>query len=250
MSGPLSSPVSGLVMDFSPFETRTEADPTHQYGSLVQTNQGLDVYRFGKVGASNVTKAKLQLAPAPIANHNNILVAAAAASGAKKVTVALGATAAALSEYDEGKLITVDGTGEGQTMTISHNPAAALSTNMVVTLADSLTAALATTSEVTLVHNAYNAFVEAASKTRRAAGIPLINLSAGDFGWLKTKGTVAALGGSAVTLGARLTSDGSTAGAVTDNTDVTTVQTEVEIGQASIVAGVTGEEFPIVLSID
>lgn len=246
----LSSQVTGQVMDFDPFAVRSNADSSMQYGALIETSYGKDNYRHGKVGAANVGRSKLQLAPAPKANHSNILVAAAAAINQRFVTVTLGATAAVNGEYDQGHMAVVDNTGEGQTFMIDHNPAANASAACRITLLDQIPAALDTTSEVTLVHNEYNQYVEAAVKTRRASGVALINQTAGYFGWLKTRGVCSVLGGSAVTLGASVSSDGTTPGAVTDNTDVTAPQTEVIVGQASIVAGVTGEEFPIVLSID
>lgn len=249
----LSPALAGQVMDFDPYNTRTEADPTHQYGTLVLTNHGRDAYRFGKVGASNVSKAKLQLAPAPIANHQNQTIDSASnvAIGDSRLTLNNGGTAATEGEYDQGWFAVVDGTGEGQTLGVEHNEGAGTSADIVIDLDQPLAVALVGgTTEYALVHNPYNGFVEAASKTRTAAGIPLRDLLAADFGWLKTKGIVSALGGSAVTVGGRLTSDGSTAGAVTDNTDVTTVQTEVQIGWASEISGATGEHFPIVLAID
>lgn len=248
----LSPALAGQVMDFDPYGTRTEADPTHQYGTLVLTNHGRDMYRHGKVGASNVSKALLQLAPAPIANHQNQTIDAASnvAIGDTHLTLNNGGTAAAAGEYDQGYFAVVDGTGEGQTLGVLHNLVAGTSADIVVDLDQPLAVALvAGTTEYALVHNPYNAFVEAAVEERTAAGIPLRDLTAGDFGWLKTNGVVSAKGGSAVTLGGDLCSDGSTAGAVTDATDQTGVDTFVKVANASIVAGATGEFFPIVLKI-
>lgn len=239
-------------MDFDPFKTRTEADPTHQFGAYVATSSGRDIYRHGKAGANNISAGKLQLAPAPVANHMNLAVVNDQAIGDKKITVTLAGTAATSGQYDEGKLIINAGTGLGQTSTVGHNPAQATTTgNLVVTLQDAFRTAIDNAdSKATLVHNTYNGVVESATKTRTAAGVPLVAVLAGDFAFLKTKGITGVLIGSAATLGGRLTSDGSTAGAVTDNTDVTTVQTEVQIGWASVVAGTTGEYNPIMLEID
>lgn len=255
--GALDAAAFGAVIDFDPYNTRTEADSTMQFGAFYSTNHGRDAYRHGKVGASNVSKGKLQLAPAAIANHQNQLIdattntAANVAIGSKRLYLDNGGTAAAAGEYDQGWLAIVDGTGEGQTLGVTHNFVAGTSADILVDLDDPLAVALvAGTTEYALVHNPYNAFVEAASKTRTAVGVLVRDLLAGDFGWAKSRGMVSALGGSAVTLGARLTSDGSTAGAVTDNTDVTTVQTEIQVAWASEIAGVTGEFFPIVMSID
>jgi hypothetical protein len=182
----------------------------------------------------------------------NLAIVAAQAIGDTQVTVTLAGTAATSGQYDEGSLSINAGTGLGQTLPVSHNPAQATTTgNLVVQLADPFYVAIAVAdSKATLVHNPYGGVVETATKTRTASGVPLVSLLAGDYGWLKSKGVQGTLIGSAATLGGRLTSDGSTAGAVTDNTDVTTVQTEVQVGWASIVAGVTGEYNPIVLAID
>lgn len=254
MGNLLTPALSGAaIMDFDPYNTRTEADSSMQYGALMLTNHGRDAYRHGKVGAANISKAKLQLAPASVANHQNQTIDSASnvAIGDTRITLNNGGTASAVGEYDQGDFFVVDGTGEGQSIAVEHSYVAGTSADIVIDLDKGLDVALVGgTTEYALVHNPYNGVVEAAVKTRTAAGIPLRDLLIGDYGWVKTKGYVSALGGSAVTLGARLTSDGSTAGAVTDNTDVTTVQTEVEIGQASIIAGATGEFFPIVLSID
>lgn len=255
--GALDASINAAVIDFDPYNTRTEEDSTMQFGALYATVHGRDAYRYGKVGASTVSKAHLALAPAAIANHQNQLidattnVAANTAIGSKRLYVDNGGTAAPVGIYDQGWLVIVDGTGEGQTLGVQHSAVAGTSADILLDLDDPLAVAVvAGTTEYALVHNPYNAFIEAAVKTRTAAGVAVRDLLTGDYGWLKTKGIVGALGGSAVTLGGRLTSDGTTPGAVTDNTDVTTVQTEVEIGQASIIAGATGEHFPIVLSID
>lgn len=245
----LTSPVSGAVVDFDPFTVRTEADPSHQLGSqieLVDTRK----FRYGKVGASNVSKGKLQLAPAPKANHHNVAVAVAAASGATQVTVTLGATAAVAGEYDEGFLAINDVDGEGQVYKIGNNPAANASATLAVKLLDGIATALTTSSEATLVHNAHNGVVEAASQTRRGAGVPLVSVSAGDFGWFQVSGPAAVLADGALALGAICAASGAVAGAVVANADVTAPIAETFVGVANILAGVDTEYRPISLTIN
>jgi hypothetical protein len=253
MSGLLSPAVTGNVMDFDPYNTDSSTSAAHQYGSLVETNHGRDNFRFGKAGAVATSKGKLAVCPAPIANHQGQTLTAASqiAIGTKQLTCTNGGTASPVGIYDQGSISLTSGTGLGQTFPVLHSYVAGTSAAIVVDLDGQLAvAAVAGTTTYTLTHNPYNAFVEAAVKTRTACGIGLRDSAIGGWAFLQTKGVVGALIGSAATLGGRLTSDGSTAGAVTDNTDVTTVQTEVEIGQASIVAGTTGRYDPIVLSID
>ena len=246
----LSSPVSGAVVDFDPMETRTDADSSNRYGALFETHNGR--FRYGKASEAT-TLGKLKLAPSPIANHVNQTVDSASnvAIGSKVITLDNGGTAATAGEYDQGELSINDATGEGQTLQVEHNDAAGSSADIVVTLADPVKVALVGgTSEYTLVHNVYNGFQEAASKTLRGAGVALVDIASGDFGWLKTRGVASTLIGTAASLGGELTSDGSTAGAVTDNTDQTGVDTEVRVGKASIVAGVSGEYNPIMVTVE
>lgn len=257
MSGLLSAALDGAIMDFDPYNSRVQADPSHQYGAPIHTGHGRDVFRFAKIGAANVGKGKLQLAPAPVANHINLVVPTQAnggslALGSTKIQLTLAGTAVANGTYDQGTAVVNAGTGLGQQFAIQHNNAQTNTTGAVtVDLDDPLYVALSTAdSRVSLIHNPYNGVVEAASKTRLAAGVPLVDAAANAFAFLKTKGVTGILIGTAATLGADLSSDGTTPGAVTDNTDVTAPLTEALVGTASIVGGTTGQYNPIVLAID
>lgn len=240
-------------MDFDPYNVRTQADPSHQFGGLVQTNHGRDIWRYHAAGAANISKGKLEQAPAPVANHQNLALAAASniALGSTQVSLTLGGTAATIGQYDQGIASVNAGTGLGQNFGINHSNAQTSTTGTVlISLDDPVYVALAIAdSKVTLTQNPYNGVIETATKTTTPSGVSMVDVTALNFGWLKTRGIAGVLVGSAMTLGSRVTSDGSTAGAVTDNTDVSAPQTEVEIGQASIVAGTTGQYNPIVLTI-
>lgn len=244
----LTSPASGAVMDFDPFSTRTNADPSHNLGELVFLADERN-FRYAKVGASNISKGKLQLAPAPKANHANMALAAAAAN-TFDVTATPGATAVVADEYDEGFLAINDVDGEGQTYKVGSHPASNASTAFAIRLLDPISVALTANSEGSLVHNAHNSVVEAAVTTRRGAGVPLISLLAGDYGWLQTKGVAAVLCDTATTLGAPQGSSASVAGAVSDIDDTLGASSDITIGQADIMAGVDTEYRPITLTID
>lgn len=251
----LANPVSGALIDFSPFSTRTESDPTHQLGALVELGDRRS-FRYAKAGASNISKGKLQIAPAPKANHANISVSVAAASGATRVNLTPGATAVVAGEYDEGFMAVNDVDGEGQVYKISNTPAANASTAFNLDLYDQIATALTTNSQVTLVHNAYNACVEAAVATRRVAGVPLVGVSAGDFCWLQTHGVAATLIDGAIAVGNAIVPSDAVAGAVEQQdvfvnaTDATRLDAKSVVGRASIVACVDTEYNPVVLCID
>lgn len=228
--------------------TRTGSEATHSLGEAVYLADGR-VFRYAKAGESDISQGKLQLAPAPKTAHHNIAAAVAAPMGATQVTVTLGATAATANEYAEGYLVASDVAPEGKVYRISSHPAASASASLTLTLFDPLDSAVTTSSEFCLVHNTYNGVVEGTSATRQPAGVPLENISAGDYGWLQTRGIAAVLCGVAGTLGAWAMADAATAGAVTDHTDVTAPQTEYLVGKF-IVAGVPTEYRPVFLQID
>lgn len=248
----LSQPVNGGVLDFDPYNVRSQADPSHDFGALVELDD-MRAFRYGKAGASNVSVGKVQLAPAPKTNHTNNAVTAAVAAGANQVPITLaGATAAVVGEYDDGYLIVNAGPGIGQVLKISHNPAISGSGSGTIALVDAVVVALTTSSKVTLVHNAYNGVVEAAAATRRSAGVPLVSLTATYNGWLQTKGVASVLADGTIAVGNDLIASSAVAGAakVVDTTSAATATAQSKIGQANIVAGVDTEYRPVVLSID
>lgn len=237
------------ILDFDQFETRTEADASHQLGEAVFLADRR-VFRHCEVGASNITRGKLQQDAAPIANHANLAIANPAL-GDTLITITPGATAGAANLYGEGYLCVNDVDGEGSTHKIKGHPAITASVVFDLTMYDPIrTTDWTANTQVTLVHNGFKNVVEVAVATRRPAGVPVNNISSGDFGWLQTKGVASVLAGTTRTLGAWQISSGATAGAVVDNTDVTAPQTERLVGVADIIAGTDTEYNPMTLQMD
>lgn len=239
--------MSHNVVTFNPYKTNSIAD--HQIGRKWVTEEG-DVFRYAKAGASNITAGKLQLSPAPKTNHHNVAVAAAAAIGAKTVTVTLGATAAVANEYAGGFIVFSDVAPEGTRYRITGHPAAESAATLELTLQRPLVEAVTTSSEASLVHNTWNAVVEGTVTTRSAAGVPLVDVTAGEFCWLLTRGVTGVLADSAIDLGASVVAGSSTAGALDAQSDTAaTAVDQVVVGKA-IVAGVDTEYRPVELHID
>lgn len=235
------------AIDFDPYSTNTVA--AHQIGQLHVDEYG-DYWRYAKVGASNITAGKLQVCPAPKTNHHNIAASAAAAIGDRSVTLTLGATAAVAGEYNEGFLVANDVAPEGVAYRINSHPAADASATLTVTLKRPLIEAVTTSSEFELIHNNWNGVVEAAVEERKPAGVPLVDVTAGSFCWLKTRGNASVLAGDTLSLGAQVVQHASTAGAVDDiDTTFGTGMAYYVVGKAKV-AGVS-TEFPVVeLTID
>jgi hypothetical protein len=240
--------MSHNVVTFNPYKTNSIAD--HQIGRKWVTEDG-DIYRYAQAGGSNISKGKLQVCPAPKTNHHNVAWASGGAIGAKTVTVTLGATAAVADEYAEGYLVVNDATGEGTRYKITGHPAAESAATLQLTLATPVIGtALVSGSEFELSHNPWNGVVEAAVEERQPAGVPLVNVTAGDYCWLLTRGVTGVLRGAATDLGALLTQHGSTAGAVTPASDTYSTAVDMFSVGRSKVAGTDTEYNSVELAID
>lgn len=237
------------IIDFDPFQVRTEDEATHGLGEAIVLSD-FRVFRFGQGGANSYAAGKLKIAPAPIANHAN-MVTGTAALGATSVSVTPGATAGNADIYQEGYLVINDATGEGRSYKVKGHLAISASTAFTVDLFDPISgvALVAATSEASLVHNTYKLCLEGTTSNIRAAGVPLVASSSGDFLWFLTKGVAAVLCDTATTLGAPQIV-GAVAGSVKDQTDILGASSEKTVAWADIMAGVDTEYRPVSMCLD
>lgn len=221
-----------------------------QLGTLAMDEFG-DLYRYAKAGASNLSAGKLGIAPTQKTNHHNCAAAAAVTANGlnRTVTITLGATASVADEYVGGYLVCNDNTPEGQTYRITKQPLTGSGGTQTIVVDRPFVTSITTSSEFTLVHNTWNGVIEGTAVTQRAAGVPLVPVTAGYYYWAKTRGVAAVLIGTAATLGADLIVGG-TAGAVTDRTDALGASAEPVVAVADIVLGVATEYNPVRLVID
>lgn len=238
------SAVSGSIVIGAADLFSNSAIQEHHLGELASVSDGR-MARYCKAGGTALAAGKLQQSAASIADHQNIAVAAAAAAGATTVTVTLGATAVTENYYAGGTLVVNDATGEGYTYRIASHPAAALSASLVITLDDPIVVALTTSSEVCLTANPYSGvIIHPTTPTGIAVGVPLTAITAGQYGWLVTKGVVSCLAdGSAAAIGAAISPSNGTAGAVESG-----VIGQGVVGQ-TVIAGVDTEYRPVFLNL-
>lgn len=235
------------VLEFDPFNS--ESAEAMNIGELIRLADHR-AFRYALAGASNISKGKAQTAPAQKTNHHNMAVQAAAAIGATSVSVTLGATATAASEYTEGYLTISVTPGQGTIYKIENQPATSSAGTQTVTLFDPINVALTTSSKANLVHNTFANTIEGTTQTRRAAGTPMITVTASNYYWAQTHGIASVLADQAITLGSAITFSGSVSGAVIANsTTYSTAVLTTPIGQADIMAGVDTEYRPIILNI-
>lgn len=202
------------------FQTSTDSSLATLTGSRWDLDDGREV-RLIKAGSSALAAGKLMAAPAPISAHAECAVAAFTAYSANgnvpaSVTVTLGATAVTANQYAGGYLIVNSGTGLGQTLQIASHPAAALSTNVVVTLADAPnTALVAASSTVTLVAPPCNGvIINDHSNLQQPVGVTLYAIAASAYGFIISRGTTACLNDGGWTTGSAVSPSNGTDGAV------------------------------------
>lgn len=204
-------------------------------------------FAYAKAGGSNLSRGKLCVAPTVVANHINLSFATAPAVGDKKVTVTLGATAATADYYAEGWLVVQDGTGEGRAYPIEGHAAAESAASLTLYLKEAIDTAGATAEvNVDLLANDYSgAVISVADQADRPTGVPVVAITAAQYGWLQNRGNCAVLMDEAITNGLMVTTGSSTVGAV----EAQDAAGEPLVGYVNGTAGVDTEYQNVFLTI-
>ncbi len=176
-------------------------------GQVMETDDGR-MFRYGQAGGVALAPGKMNDGAVVVANHVNLVTAAAAAVGDFTVTVTLGGTAATLNQYAGGTLwCNVTSTGLGIGYLIKGNPAQTSTTgNLVVTLVEPIQTAITTTTKTSLFPALYSGAIITPSAA--TAGGPPIGVFTGsslpisNYGWFQTGGVAPLLSDATVyTLG-------------------------------------------------
>lgn len=190
---------------------KVSATQLHVLGSIAETVDGR-VYRYSKVGASNIALGKLNVNADLDSNVVNKAVSAASDAGSYNVNFTAGGAVTA-DAYRDGFLTVNDATSEGIAYAVKGNTAG---TALTVELKEPVVAGLvASTSEVTLKKNTFDSVViSATDQADQVTGVSNVAATAAYFGWLQTRGECAVLADEAVTKGLALTIGTGVAGAV------------------------------------
>lgn len=172
------------------------ADAKHALGTRMQSEDGSRIFRYCQAGAVDLVAGNVIQAAAPIANHLNCGLAAAAV-GDKTLTVTPGATAGAAGLYAGGYGVVSTGPNLGQTFRISGHPAITASVAFLLSLLadDPVAVAMTTASKLDLHQNLYQNVIQAPVTTLTGAivGVAPVIIPATYFGWLQTAGPGAVL---------------------------------------------------------
>ena len=205
--------LSGTVQLFGSDIYTIGTTQLHDLGTIGSTTDGRQ-YRYAEAGGTDLSPGKLTVAATIVANHENISVQAAAAVGAESITVTLGATAATANDYANGFIGITDAAGEGIAYLVSGHPAADTSATLKLALKESVRVALTTSSEVSLLKNAWkDVVISVNDQGDMATGVPNVTISANNFGWVQTRGVCACLADETIAVGSAVSSGSSTGGA-------------------------------------
>jgi hypothetical protein len=165
----------------------------HDLGTIAETADGR-TYRYSLNGAVDLAAGKTNISVAKVANHTNIAVAAAAAVGARSVSVTLGATAATLDQYADGYLTVNDSVGVGCAYRIDGHAAIGSAGTGFIQLSEGIATALTTASKVTLTPNPWaSSVVNAASTAAFCNGTNNVAVTAAYYYWSQTGGMASVL---------------------------------------------------------
>lgn len=227
-------------------ELEVHTSQRYPLGMLMVMNDGRK-FRYVKAGASTLVLNNLVQGAAPVTNHL-AMTPTAAAVNAREVTVTLGATAATKDQYAGGVLL-ITTAAYGEAIAIASHPAAASSAALTLTLAQKLLTAIpATASSATLVPSAFSGVIQLpTTKTHQIAGAVVTALTAGQFGWVQTRGLANVLTSGTVVLGSTAMAGGA-AGAVTPLSGTGAV-TDIAVGTV-VRVGATTANSGIYLTLD
>lgn len=147
---------------------------------------------YGQAGALALAAGLLTQSPIPSANWDNQATTVDQVVGDTQVSVTFGGAVTA-NFFAGGWLFVNDATGEGNMYPIRSH--AAGTTGVVIYLNEELrTVITAGATEVTLYpHHLSNLIVAPTTLTAAIQGVPLVEITAGYFGWIQVKGPACVL---------------------------------------------------------
>lgn len=202
----------GFIFQQSLFDI--SATQKHRMGTIRQIDDGR-MFAYAKDGGSALSAGLVNQQYAPVANHLNCAVYAAAAIGAQSVQVTLGATLATANQYKDGFLHVNDVTGEGHMYKIRGHAAIDSADTGTFYLYDAIRVALTTSSEVTLTKQIQDSVLTLpTTATGAPAGVAPVPVTASYYFWNQVKGMCSVLIDGTVVIGQHVRISDGVAGAV------------------------------------
>lgn len=237
---------NGAAVDTYGFTT----DQKHPLGTMAVSKDGR-IYRYAQAGGVTLVPGNLLQGFAKITAHL-ANTPPAVAIGATSFTYTPGAATGVANQYAEGHLVVDTTPGNGYVYRVSGHAAIASSTAFTLFLDpdDPIQVALTTSSRVGLHGNPWKLVVQCPTTiTARVAGFAVSAMTDSTYGWLQTRGIVAALINGTPAITSPVANSATTAGAVDVWTTAAAAVTITPVGYMMQV-GVSTKNNAVYATID
>ena len=215
----------------------------HPYGTRLILPDGR-IFKYGAMSsAAAIGAGQVCQTAATEANHDmDLVITAAAAVGAKAISLTLGATAAAEDLYAEGYVGINDGAGEGHVYKIRQHDEIGSGGSGTINLedGDTISEAITTASLAALHLNPYkDVIIYPTTSTGFCVGVAASEIAASSYGWFQTWGLAKVLCDVAFVVGQHVRVSDGTAGSAEPLDRDGTHENEEEIGVSALIAPVS-----------
>ena len=247
---------AGRLNPTIPIDQSIYEESTTQKAALgTKLELGDRVFRYAKAGTGQLGAKAGRLAcvvSAPATHGGTFASFATATTGATVIYGTLGATVGLVNTYAEGLIVFGGGTRAGETYKIKSHTLGDASTgltNIAFTLYDPIIGTLTATSLGALQLNRYNVAVRTAATAGDIVGVPLIDVTEGNYFWLQTKGVAPVIAASAV--GASIACIIGTTGTINSAAlSLTSGAADIIVGRTGLEAAVAAKATPVILMLE
>jgi hypothetical protein len=205
-------------------------------------------WRYTEAGGTALVAGTVYQSEVPNAADDDLAVAAAAV-GARSITITANAEAIVADEFNGGYMVVQDDAGEGRAYLVEDTPAASASTAFSLLLAHGLeVAATAATTVLLLKHPLKDVIIHPSPPTAPVVGVAAAAITEDQFGWLQVEGIASVLAEGTLVIQQHVRASETTDGAVADLDYDEAGRNEAILGIVAEVS-ITAEHSAVNLSI-
>lgn len=240
--------VPGTARLTEPFDSYS--DRRFLLGTKLVTYDGRE-FRFGENDGTIEVVGTVYQSEVPNAADDAIAVQAAAAVGARTISLTSNAEAIIVNEFDGGYFIPEDDAGEGFVYLVENTPAGNASATVTIDLAHGIEVALTTATTVMLLkHPGKDVIIDPAPSTAPVYGVAVSPIANNEFGWYQIRGMASVLFEGSLVIGEHVRiSEGGTDGLVTNLDYDESGRDDAILGVAMHIGVGAGEHAKILLDI-
>ncbi|HEX9704464.1 MAG TPA: hypothetical protein VGA20_04405 [Gemmatimonadales bacterium] len=237
--------IPGTATLATPFDFTAAA--AYPLGTRMVSQDGR-AWRYTEAGSPALVAGSVYQSEVPNAADDDLVVAAAAV-GARSITITANAEAIVADEFNGGYMVVQDDAGEGRAYLVEDTPAASASVDFSLLLAHGVEVALTASSTVLLLkHPLKDVIIHPSPPTAPVVGVAAAAVTANQFGWLQTEGMASVLAEGTVVISQQVRASETTDGAVAALDYDESGRDEAILGVVAEVS-ISGEHSAVNLSI-